>query len=1484
MQDIFPPPIRKSVTFTGRSNSRGPNPRTENEVVFETRDRSNRLRPNTFIRSVQTKSGTLTGLGCKFKLNITLPQPATFVEVTVMGAARRDRPAGTPTIEAFNQDGTRADRAAMRDPGNREPETFLLAGTAITRVVIDEQQPEGEQDDDQDRVILNELIFGTAVVSEVRVTAFATATPVRSVAIRGYAGRVVSTEIDFEGISAVELSSAQAALIDLGIIPLEQDATAGWERLKDFTYPMRLPITHPDYPCTPQMSEDFARSRQLAAERIKYGSPQQFTSLPSSIPSAGTISVTNGSSVVLGTATNWSQGPLDTVFQVSGDTTVYTVLMVVSPTKLILSRNYSGASRSGAQYVISRDAFGQFYSYLASLVAGGTAAGPMVNRTMPSPVTTVGTVSVTNEKSTVNGNGTAWSSNLDGLDFQLEGEEAVYTIARVDSPTQLTLARAYPGETKSAQPYRIGGRLSSVAGEMVPRMPAQSPLDMVLLGSLHPAVAQMSGLYWSDRTSDVEQTYDYLVVGDYNGVAELNTDKMLDHVRQNGFSSVDGSIVYNIRMAQALPLAGPDRLEVFALPGSSRQTEAATAEESVNNAGLRWNLNKTELGVLLPGSAVMYHLWRANLGNGAAPSTTTRYDLLSKQWPVLVVGTGIAEQTAPDWPPFFLHAIDNGLVDGWYSYQVSSIDIFGRHSANSAAGVWRQWAPPPEPRPWYYIDPPSNAIIHPSAIRLLTKIAPPPPTGVEAFALDPADPTLIKDAAYTAWWNKLQNKTVIGLRVRWAWPESHMVQAPHTREFRIYYEPGHLNALLGTTRAVVAASSTESDVTTNIPTSAPAQSYVGASLHAGEDAFVIVGSEGSPLRVRVRNVGPHRNITPGVNILCTVAIPPAYSAGTASVRNGSTVVTGAGTTWTTPLAGMLFQMATDERSYRIASVVSETQLTLAQPYDGSTKSDRVYSILHPQFIDYSKALNWGKRYYVVNFDQHWTAGTDADGRPVRRYEIFLPEDVTQEGVRLIASRTEPIVYANIGVSAADDKTHTPDDSKWTGVWAGRSGNEGRVGPPAKIFRVLREPPPVPLLPRMPERMLATRADQNGISFYTYRWQPLDETKLHVLRAFDEALFNVDWSQRPQPALDPAKLELFPSETTDPRWNAAKRQKVMTELNQLNTFGHDVAGTAQAFIYYRTLSADALRVLASLKNNDTAFTQVTTAPLNPSDPAWTNRRGPDDPDNFQIGDPANPLASPGLRIFIDTLDGRTTNRYFYRAAYVDAAHNLSPLSLATPPVFLPKVVPPGIPLVQLALASEGKIRLQWMASHEHDLARYLVYRGNAGDDDDVRTMMLVARVTPTPSSTPFPGEVLPIAVPGKPWLEYGDPAPSGSDFIYRFVAEDTFGNRSESSNIVRGRSLVPSLDPPVWNAPVQRDTGVELSWTHAVNQQLACLVERRSAGGTLWTSRSGWLPPGIYNFIDVPPDPSVAWQYRLRVRDEWGTVALTLPIITLPAVG
>jgi hypothetical protein len=45
-------------------------------------------------------------------------------------------------------------------------------------------------------------------------------------------------------------------------------------------------------------------------------------------------------------------------------------------------------------------------------------------------------------------------------------------------------------------------------GDRLPEMPLESPLDMVLLGALHPAFAQMVGLYWVDRTAVPNVAYD----------------------------------------------------------------------------------------------------------------------------------------------------------------------------------------------------------------------------------------------------------------------------------------------------------------------------------------------------------------------------------------------------------------------------------------------------------------------------------------------------------------------------------------------------------------------------------------------------------------------------------------------------------------------------------------------------------------------------------------------------------------------------------------------------------------------------------------------------------------------------------------------------------------------------------------------------------------------------------------------------------------
>lgn len=72
----------------------------------------------------------------------------------------------------------------------------------------------------------------------------------------------------------------------------------------------------------------------------------------------------------------------------------------------------------------------------------------------------------------------------------------------------------------------------------------------------------------------------------------------------------------------------------------------------------------------------------------------------------------------------------------------------------------------------------------------------------------------------------------------------------------------------------------------------------------------------------------------------------AYSAGSVSVTAGSKTVTGAGTGFVANVdAGMLFQRGAGTRYYVVASVDSDTQVTLADPYEGVTAAAQPYSLV-----------------------------------------------------------------------------------------------------------------------------------------------------------------------------------------------------------------------------------------------------------------------------------------------------------------------------------------------------------------------------------------------------------------------------------------------------------------------------------------------------------------------------------------------------------
>ncbi|HEY9037487.1 MAG TPA: hypothetical protein VIN05_00895 [Roseovarius sp.] len=983
-------------------------------------------------------------------------------------------------------------------------------------------------------------------------------------------------------------------------------------------------------------------------------------------------------------------------------------------------------------------------------------------------------------------------------------------------------------------------RADPVAGSPAPSPEAggvivqqqQKPLDLLLLGTLQPPVAQMLGLYWYDKSALPGESYDYLLVADHNGQLGGSAASGLNWVNgPSDFSENDGFIAYDRQVTGAPPLAPPQGLSAYALPGSTVAPDAGgPVIDATNNSGLAWD-QKLAFGILAEGAPVLYHVWRADLGNAEAPPPPDAGDFspLTKDSPLPVGRVALNPPQIPpqpdEWPPFAINYIDRALADGWYAYQVNGVDLFGRHSAFSPPADWRQWTPQPVPRPWYYRDPPAGPVRDPAKIRLLDKIPPPPPPGVEAFALDPDDPTVLKDAAWQAWRDSLspaERDDVIGLRVRWRWDLAQQRQAPDTREFRIYINPAPANALRGRVTAVTAAGATESDVVTDIAHGEGANAFAGISVRIGAKSFRILSSgAASPLRFRVKNIGPTDNVRPASRTRCTLSLPTASAL----------------------------------------------------------------------FRDYVNAPAWAERALTVGFAEHVTAnGTD------RVYEVLLPVagSADRSGLTLPVSLAEPMSAGLVGVTAADDRPHTPD----TRGDPARFGNESRVGGPATVFRVLRDKPPAPVMPPDSGKVWASKADYHGRSYYTFRWLPVPLLKTFVYRAMDDAVVKADMAQRPRPALQPADLAHFPDEASEPAWDALKRQQVAAELNALNAV--DASDPVAVRAAYGALSNDGLRVLAGLPGTERAFVQLTHLPLDPDAPEsgapgglrW-RRVGPDVAQN---------ALTAAERAYVDTLDGKASNRYFYRCAYVDEVQNVGALGLSSSPVWLPDVAAPVAPRIARLVSGDRQVTVEWASNREPDLAEYRVYRAfDRAASQDIRLMNQVHSVA-VPQGDPA---ARPKTVG---WTD--TPVPGLRDVWYRVVAVDRVdpdpkgggGNVSAPSAAMRGRAFDQTPpDAPVfstaewvrvdqtgaphaWTDPVPagqvRTPAVRLEWpAGAADTRLIVQSMSEFDGG--FSAASGWLEPGTTSFLHHTDRNFEALTYRLKTQSAAGNVNTVFHPTTLP---
>lgn len=1099
----------------------------------------------------------------------------------------------------------------------------------------------------------------------------------------------------------------------------------------------------------------------------------------------------------------------------------------------------------------------------------------------------------------------------------------------------------------------VPGVSGNPAEQNSPNLAKFRPMNYLVMGSLYAPIAQMLGLYWADETAVPGERYDYLIVADMNNVGHHNAAIMLAWLNSPAlnFDDIDAWICFNSGFDNPPPLAKPTGLKSYALPGATSEKPDGTVRDMTCNTGLTWDILMSS-GKLNADAAIMYMVRRASLGNHepAAPVPTTQHHAIT-QTPHLVIPPIVPSGTLPappaNWPDKSFCYIDAGLTEGWYSYCINGVDIFGRYSGASGNAAWYQWTPKPDPAPWYYIDAVGDGIVEPHAISLLDKTPPPTPTAVEAFALDPNDPNLIRDAAYNNWFATLsaaEKQAAIGLRVRWLWAFNHMRQALDTKEFRIYYHNGQPNSFKGRVTAVNPAVANHSTVNTTIAHAQTAGAFVNCYIRTGGRSFRITGSSAaSPLVLTVLNVAPDFSIPPEDGGVCSVNVPPGhpvyYDLSKPTKWNERRWVVDYNN-FTMEGVAAAPEPEADAQLAGEGATVAGTVVTLP--------AGRNISAIRPFYFHLFLAEDAARpsRIYkviAVNATGHQVT---VDGNPilppgisgwelgvlVRRYELFLPApgDADRGGLNLNPARQQPIVHAQLGVTAVDDKNHTADDPARAGQrWADRTGNESNVGGPATVFCIYRVPPPPVVMPPDSDDVFASKADYNGKSYYTFRWVRLADVDTHIFRAMDQAVYQRDWLIRQtRTALSGTTHERFFPEG----WNAGRRNAAAAELNVIGSSGdyaglsadaqevlgrlpgndgHKSKGTLYThdwlvrrtrsnlstgdleffppewgavlkrqsaanllnaiseFSDYGNLTNDANRVLAGLPGNEGAFQQITDRPLPNTGTKTANRLGPDNPATFVI--------DPNLRAYIDAIDGRSTNKYFYRAAFVDAAQNVGSMSPSSPPVHMPDVLPPRMPVFTRVLAGDPdpmqqgdrKITLRWASNREPDLASYRVYRTDKEENArDIRLMALVQTVVVLPGDPTFRlSEVV--------WLD--DTVLGLITYYYRLVAVDNAGNQSAASPAIAARAFDTALpEVPALTLQWVEQAGIfraEISWSsfHQV------MIQRQEGSGN-WIDLAQWRAPGAITIRDPFSDSTHTYRYRVLVRKYTGALKRGEPAV------
>ena len=848
-------------------------------------------------------------------------------------------------------------------------------------------------------------------------------------------------------------------------------------------------------------------------------------------------------------------------------------------------------------------------------------------------------------------------------------------------------------------------------------------------------------------------------------------------------------LIHNVRVPTANKeekVEKPRQTVAYALP------QGAGGDPNELAAALTWSPAPTTGDAGLDG-VVLYHVWRRSLGQSAPAQTPANndYELLTKpSSPVLHVERSQDDDTwtrPPNWPPVPIAFIDRKIEQpGWHSYRVTAIDMYGRHSDFSAPVQWKQWTPAPDPKPWYYDDDIGDGRVVVEGAREASRFA--------VRLIDLVPPPV--PSAVEGQFLDPEDPTLRRDEAVEQWLKDNINRDgtrvkwhfPDTgtdcNEFRIYFYPRNFNSYLG-----LVESSATNQASESLSTQLTLTGIEGFSGTNFSDCQLQINQS----HYRVEN---GERLADGTLKLTVLAdhLPPIEDFQTATLEIGG-----------------------ENSAYRDASTIPAWRDTSVTPAQNNRLA----------IIPYNEAV-------------HYSLEIDPEGSAYRQYDIILPIEPNQFHAHPLSG----MAYGSVGVSSADASEYTRDVLDEPN----RHGNESKIGGPAKIYRVDREPPGQPELPVFPsDRLFASEPDYQQHSFYTFslgdsvraRW-------MHVYRALNRSLFEVDFNNRSRER--DISDDIYPAEwLADP-----SRVRISTILQDLSDYDEIRQGqkTAAKDYFLNEMSDDLRRLIASLPENKEAFSQITATPIG----------------KYRDGE------------HIDTIVGRGKGIYFYRAAFLSASQVIGAWSVSTPPVYVPDTRLPAVPRILKTMGGDRSVTLSFDYAPKDKVVAYEVYRTNDTEKaQDIRLMgAVIERIDLTLESSGGDNQNTSVTT----WIDSGLPAPQ--DYYYCVTAirlglteAGEIELTSAASNTVRVRTFATSPPlPPRWIRGEWVDAnkasgGIKLRWSKNHDFE-SITIQRRNLELTNWRNIAHFgSNQRRTQFFDKEVDANASYAYRILGTDAAG---------------